>query len=173
MIDGRGDPNGAEFADAVQALFRVAYAVTAVRRATDVDYGVMPLEGVWWAHDLSLFARGERSAWQWTLMILQPDVVTAAVLEDALAKLAARKAPGRSSGCASASTTRGRPCSSCTSARSRPRRLTSSGCTRSSRPTEGYERAGKHHELYLSNPGRTAPEKLRTILRSPSPRRLL
>jgi hypothetical protein len=75
MIDGHGDPNTApEFSEAIEALYTVAYAAKfAVKRAQGgIDYGVMPLEGTFWTPDMSTFATEDKSAWAWTLMIMQP-----------------------------------------------------------------------------------------------------
>jgi hypothetical protein len=78
MVDGKGDSNTSQaYADAVEALFGLSYAIKlAVKKGPlAIDYGVMPLEGLWWADDMSDFATGERSRWQWTMMIMQPQFV--------------------------------------------------------------------------------------------------
>ena len=49
-----------------------------------IDYGVMPLEGLWWVHDMSTFISGNKDQWPWTLMIMQPDLITAALVEEAV-----------------------------------------------------------------------------------------
>ena len=99
MIDGHGDPNtAAEFSDAIEALYTVAYAAKfAVKRAPDgVDYGVMPLEGLFWAPDMSAFTTEDKSAWDWTLMIMQPDHVTDEVFGEAHRLPALKEHPDRS-----------------------------------------------------------------------------
>ena len=169
IVDGHGDPNEAsEYAEAVQALFSVSYTARfALKRAPEgFDYGVMPLEGLWWAQDMSAFTTGDKSSWDWTMMIMQPAQVTTEVFEDA--RLAAfRKKPlpaierlrleafseGRSA------------------------QLLHVGPYATEGPTiqrlhtfiadHGGEPVGKHHEIYLNDPSRTAPEKLRTIIRQP------
>ena len=78
MIDGAGDPNtSSTYQQAVECLFSVAYAVKfAVKRGPKaIDYGVMPLEGLWWADDMSAFSVGQKSSWQWCMMIMQPEMV--------------------------------------------------------------------------------------------------
>jgi len=170
MIDGHGDPNVApEYRDAVQALYAVAYAARfALKRAPDgLDYGVMPLEGLWWVPDMSAFTIEDKSAWDWTAMIMQPEQVSAEVFQAARAA-AANKKPSLEA-----------------LRRVRLERVTEGpaaqvlyrGAYADEGPTirrlhafiaeQGYERAGKHHEIYLSDPGRTAPEKLKTIIRQP------
>jgi hypothetical protein len=91
MIDGHGDPNTAvEYRDAVEALYAISYAAKfLVKGAPDeVDYVVLPLEGLWWTADMSRFSAEDKSAWDWTMMIMQPDVVTTEIFEQALAKTA-------------------------------------------------------------------------------------
>jgi hypothetical protein len=83
MIDGRGDPNTSkDYAAAVEALFTVSYTAKFMmkKRAKPVDYGVMPLEGLWWADDMAAFANADKSSWKWTMMIMQPDAVPVSVL---------------------------------------------------------------------------------------------
>ena len=73
MIDGKGDPNKApEYAKAVTALYQLAYAITfRIKKGKQaIDYGVMPLEGFWWADDMRTFSIEDKSAWKWTMMIL-------------------------------------------------------------------------------------------------------
>jgi hypothetical protein len=94
MIDGQGDPNtSAEYADAVESLFSVAYAIKfAVKRGPlAVDYGVMPLEGLWWADDMSAFTANAKSQWKWTMIITQPDFVTRDLVEEALTGVRRKK----------------------------------------------------------------------------------
>jgi hypothetical protein len=169
MIDGHGDPNTTpEFSEAIEALYTVAYtAKFAIKRAPQgIDYRVMPLEGVFWTADMSTFAAGERSAWDWTLMIMQPDQLTSEVLGQALATASEKKsldAIGRmrlevfAEGLAA--------------------QVLHIGPYAAEAPTirrlhafiaeQGYERTGKHHEIYLSDPRRAAPERLKTVLRQP------
>jgi hypothetical protein len=94
MIDGRGDPNTSkDYAAAVEALFSVSYTAKFMLRKTAEkrDYAVMPLEGLWWADDPGVFHTGDRSRWQWTMMIMQPGFVSDAVLQAAMAEVSARK----------------------------------------------------------------------------------
>ena len=96
MIDGTGDPNTSQaYNDAVEAVFSVSYtAKFAVKKGPlAIDYKVMPLEGLWWADDMSTFTVTDKSSWKWTMMIMQPDLVTRQVLDDALASVR-KKEPG-------------------------------------------------------------------------------
>ena len=78
MVDGEGDPNNSPaFAQAVEALYSLSYTLkfSLKKSPTPIDYGVMPLEGLWWADDPRVFHTADRSTWKWTAMILQPDFI--------------------------------------------------------------------------------------------------
>jgi len=169
MIDGHGDPNTSpEYSEAIEALYTIAYtAKFAVKRAPEgIDYGVMPLEGLWWTPDMSQFTTAEKSAWDWTMMIMQPDHVTTEVFEDARAK-AAEKKPLEAIGRVRLELFAEGPAA----------QIMHIGPYAAEGPTiqrlhafiaeQGYERSGKHHEIYLSDPRRSASEKLKTIVRQP------
>ena len=94
MIDGQGDPNtSSEYAQAVEALFSVSYATKfKVKNELKLcDYAVMPLEGLWWADDMSAFVTGDRASWKWTMMIMQPDFVAPEVIEEAMTETKRKK----------------------------------------------------------------------------------
>jgi hypothetical protein len=173
MIDGHGDPNTAPaYAEAIQALYSVAYTIRfALKRRPDaVDAPVMPLEGLWWTPDMATFSIEEKSAWNWTMMIVVPQQVTAEVVEDARAAAARKHEPAALD-------------------RVRLTRFAEGRCAQvmhvgpysAEGPTiaalhefiaeNGYALAGKHHEIYLGDPRRSAPDKLRTIVRQPVERR--
>lgn len=168
MIDGHGDPNTApEYAEAVQVLYAVAYAAKfAVRGAGGPDLAVMPLEGLWWAPDMSVFGTGDKGAWDWTMMIMQPDPVTPEVIGQARAA-ASSKAPA-------AALARLRVAGL---AEGRAAQVLHVGPYAAEGPTierlhafiaeQGLRRSGRHHEIYLGDPRRTAPERLRTVIRQP------
>lgn len=130
-----------------------------------IDYSVVPLEGLWWADDMSAFIRGERSQWQWTMMILQPDFVPDQVIEEAMTKV--RKA---------------KPHLDVDKVRlevfheGRAAQLLHVGPFSEEGPAiqrlhafieERSRLRGKHHEIYLSDVRRAEPAKWRTILRQP------
>ncbi len=94
MIDGRGDPNKTpEYVQAVEALFTVSYITKFMvkRGPLGIDYGVMPLEGLWWADDWSVFTSRNKAAWKWTMMIHQPNLVPDDVIHAAIADAKQRK----------------------------------------------------------------------------------
>ncbi len=92
MIDGTGDPNASEFQEAVEALYAVSFTGKfAIKQAQGIDYVVPPLEGLWWAEDMAQFSTADKDSWLWTAMIMQPEWVTAELVEDAAAQSAQKK----------------------------------------------------------------------------------
>jgi hypothetical protein len=168
MIDGHGDPNtSGEYRGAVSALFSVSYAARfALKRAGVIDFGVMPLEGLWWVSDMSAFPVDDKSAWDWTMLIMQPDEVTGDVLADAKVRAAA-KVP----------VTALKRLRLERFAEGLAAQVLHVGPYSAEGPTiaslhafiaeHGRELAGKHHEIYLGDLRRSAPEKLKTIIRQP------
>jgi hypothetical protein len=168
MIDGHGDPNTTPaYAEAVEALFSVSYtAKFTLKRATpSIDYSVMPLEGLWWADDLSVFERNNRTNWKWTMMIMQPPVVTTQVVEAAIGKVRQKKSLPLLSKLRFDDFAEGR-CAQ--TLHIGP--FTEEGPT--IQRVHDYILArgrmiGKHHEIYLSDIRRAAPSKWKTIIRQP------
>jgi hypothetical protein len=168
MIDGAGDPNTAPaYAQAVEALYGLAYAVKfLVKRQGGEDFTVMPLEGLWWAADMARFSVERKGDWQWTMMLMQPPPVTADLVEAARASAARKKAPAMLAEVRLATLIEGLAA-----------QILHLGPYAAEAPTiarlhhfideQGYAPRGHHHELYLGDPRRTAPEKLRTIVRQP------
>ena len=167
-IDGHGDPNSTqEYADAVTALFSVAYALKfRSKRELGRDLVVAPLEGLWRADDPDVFITRDKSAWSWTMLISQPDWINEEHVGKAIA--ADTKAPRQAL------------------ARLRLERMYEGKAVQILHlgsydaetatlerlhdewmPAHGLTFNGDHHEIYLSDARRTSPEKLRTILRQP------
>lgn len=170
MIDGHGDPNSAPgYAAAVEALYTVAYtAKFAVRRAPgEFDFTVMPMEGLWWVPDMATFSDQKKDDWDWTIMIMQPEQVTEAVFRES-AEAALTKKPDLPA----IANVRLEYFAEGPSAQ-----LLYTGPYSEEGPTiqrlhrfiaeQGRVLSGKHHEIYLNDARRTAPEKLKTIIRQP------
>ena len=168
-VDGEGDPNTAPaYRSAVEWLYGVSYAMKfAAKAELGKDYVVPPLEGVWWADDPMSFVMRQKDRWRWTMMIMAPDFVVPAMFENALAKTARkhRRPPPQS-------------------LRLEPydEGLSLQTLHVGSYDDEGPILArlhaevmpnremtfnGPHHEIYLSDPRRTEPARLKTILRQP------
>jgi hypothetical protein len=168
MIDGKGDPNSApEYAQAVEALFAVAYtAKFMVKKGLQaIDYAVMPLEGLWWADDMSVFIANDRTQWRWTMMILQPSFVANDVLAAAIGNVRKKKALPAVDELRLETFNEGR-CA----------QILHVGPFTEEGPT--FERlhafidarsgrVGKHHEIYLTDIRRAEPKKWKTIIRQP------
>lgn len=169
MLDGVGNPNTAPaFAEATETLYAVSYTLKFMVKKSEeaFDYVVAPLEGLWWTEDMAEFSVERKDDWLWTLLIMQPEVVTAALIEWAKAEAVRKKTlPAL--------------------ARLRFERYQEGtvaqimhiGPYAAEGPTvaklhqfiaeSGYALHGKHHEIYLSDPRRAAPEKMKTVIRQP------
>lgn len=171
MIDGTGDPNTSpEYPIALETLYALSYTLKfALKREQGLDYAVMPLEGLWWTEDMTQFRMDVRDNWKWTMMIAQPAEVTAERF-------------------AAACTAATKKIDAATLARVRLEDYHEGLCAQimhlgpysAEGPTvaalhdfiaaQGYVLTGKHHEIYLGDPRRTAPEKLKTVIRQPMAR---
>ena len=169
-IDGHGDPNTAPaYAQALEALYPVAYALKfASRRELDRDYVVPPLEGLWWAEDMEAFTTArDKSRWDWTLMILVPEWVGDPLVDEAITTVRTKKSPTR------IDDLRILPLSEGTCLQTLHVGSYDDEAPLLQRlhdeviPGQGLRLAGLHHEIYLSDARRVAPERRRTILRQP------
>jgi len=168
MIDGEGDPNTSpEYANAVDVLFSVSYAVKFIvkKGAQAIDYAVMPLEGLWWANDMSAFVTNDRSNWKWTMMIMQPSFVGTHVIQEAMREIKRKKGLSAVDALRLEDFTEG----SCA-------QILHVGPFSEEGPTIqrvhnfiGHNSAltGKHHEIYLSDIRKADPAKWKTIIRQP------
>ncbi|HZW26024.1 MAG TPA: GyrI-like domain-containing protein [Gallionella sp.] len=168
MVNGEGDPNTAPaYAEAVEALFAVSYALKFMvkKGAQAIDYGVMPLEGLWWADDMSKFSTDDKSGWKWTMMIAQPTFVDRELVDAAVAETKRKKNPAAISRLRFETYTEGR-CA----------QILHVGPFSEEGPTiaklHGFIEAaghlrGKHHEIYLSDIRKAAPANWKTIIRQP------
>lgn len=168
MIDGAGDPNVAQaYKDAVEALYAVSYALKfKIKRAQNMDYVVMPLEGLWWVDDMSKFIGLPKSEWKWTMMIMQPKFVTAKMARQVMDEVSKKKELAALSRARFEKFTEGRAA-----------QILYFGAYADEGPTiqkihahihsTGHQLHGKHHEIYLGDPRKTAPAKLKTVIRQP------
>lgn len=170
MIDGQGDPNTSEeYPASLAALYPVAYVLKfASKRELDRDYVVPPLEGLWWAEDMSVFTSSrDTSRWQWTLMLLVPDWIDDESISAAIAAVRAKSSPQRLDALRLETLVEGRCVQTLHLGPFEEEARTLEPMHRDFIPSHGLEPTGKHHEIYLSDPRRTAARKLRTILRQP------
>ncbi len=168
MVDGEGDPNTSQaFSDAIEALFALSYTVKFMikKGPMAIDYGVMPLEGLWWADDMTKFSSEDKSNWKWTVMIMQPSFATQEIIEDALVEVKKKKKMADLSKVRFESFSEGK-CA----------QTMHIGPFSDEGPTIEKlhhfidaisHRRGKHHEIYLSDIRKAAPSKWKTIVRQP------
>jgi hypothetical protein len=168
MIDGRGDPNNSQaYQDAVSTLYSLSYKLKfALKKSNSVDYGVMPLEGLWWMDDNRLFAEGHKDQWYWTMMIAQPEFITQAMIEKAKEEVKKKKDPASLKDVRFETYHEG-TCVQIMYIGSYADEHSTIMCMHDHATREGYRIDGKHHEIYLGDPNKTAPERLKTILRQP------
>lgn len=174
MVDGAGDPNNnPSFERAMQTLYGILYSLKmgwkfgkSEQPQGYVDFTVAPPEALWWMADGGDFDMSRKQDWRWTQMIMTPDFVSKKMVDAAAEELRRKKgkdavAPYRlerwkEGWCV---------------------QITHLGPYEAEAPTiekmhsfareQGYTLHGKHHEIYLNDPRRTAPEKIKTILRQP------
>jgi hypothetical protein len=169
MIDGKGNPNTSQrYREAVEALYALAYALKfkVKKGSLQIDYGVMPLEGLWWAEDMASFDVNHKEDWLWTMMIMQPEWVTKEMVEETRSEVQQKKDPPALPLIRFESFEEGASA-----------QVMHIGPFSAEGPTieglhqlieaEGHQRRGKHHEIYLSDIRRAAPEKWKTIIRQP------
>ena len=168
MIDGDGAPESQTFREALGALYSTAYTLKfMLKSANRTDFVVPPLEALWWADDLRVFHENARDEWQWTIMIMQPWYISADGLVGAVAELTKKnKRTPAHDGLSLETLEEGRAV-----------QVMHIGPYSEEGPViatmhayamaEGCKLISKHHEIYLCDPRRTAPEKLKTVLRPP------
>lgn len=171
MVDGKGDPNTSqEYIDAIETLYPVAYTIKFLcKNKYEQDFGVMPLEGLWWSEDMQDFLNGKKDNWQWTAMIMQPPEVTKEYFQEALELVKKRKVPKSLDKIRFEQYKEGRatqvlyigPYSEETETISRLHDFIKEQGGELTNTTK------HHHEIYLSDPRRVDPAKLKTIIRQP------
>lgn len=168
MLDGHGDPNTApQFQEATETLFRLSYTLKfMVKKAQGLDYAVMPLEGLWWADDPTAFMSGDKGQWRWTLLILQPEFITPELVDTAKVEAGKKKNLPLLDELRFSAWCEGEAAQMLHVGPYADEHLTIARLHAFIKD-KGYHLCGKHHEIYLSDPRRAAPEKLKTILRQP------
>ena len=170
MIDGHGDPNTAvAYQEAVAALYAVAYKLKFMsKQQLAQDYAVMPLEGLWWANDMDTFTtERDKSQWDWTMMIMQPDWLTPVMFAEATAVVQKQKALPALGQLRLESYHEGLSVQIMHTGSYDDETPTLHKLHHEFMPANGLVFNGRHHEIYLSDPRRVAPEKLKTVLRQP------
>ncbi|NOX28864.1 MAG: winged helix DNA-binding protein [Actinobacteria bacterium] len=167
MVDGHGDPGADSYQRAVEWLYSASYPIKFMsKKELGRDYIVPPMEGLWWADDTNVFADGERDSWQWTMMIMQPDWVTQEMFETGVAK-AEKKLGTPPETLRLELFDEGLSVQIMHIGPYADEGQTIARMHQEFIPANGLVENGHHHEIYLGDPRRTAPEKLKTVLRHP------
>jgi len=169
-IDGRGNPNTAPaYADAVAALYAVAYTLKfASKRDGGRDFVVAPLEGLWWSDTPANFTTHRaKDTWQWTMLISLPDWITTAAVEDARATALAKKKQPAIADVRHHTLHEGLSAQALHVGSYDDEGPLLASLHDEWLPAQGLRETGVHHEIYLSDPRRTDPAKLKTVLRQP------
>lgn len=177
MVDGKGQPEGGppehntEFQNAFSALYGIAYSIKMSYKKGDEPAGyqnfkVAPPEGLWWMEDGKAFDMKRPEEWRWTLMLRMPEFVTPEVVAGYAEQLNQKKKTSIYSNVRLEEYEEGDVV-----------QLMHIGPYDQEGPNiekmldyakeKGYQLRGKHHELYYGDPRRTAPERLKTVLRQP------
>jgi hypothetical protein len=165
-VDGRGDPaTSASFQSAMELLYGLSYTLKFALKKRGKDYSIPPLEGLWWMEGIEGFDMNRRGDWHWSLMVMQPDFITTELLAQARREVAAKRGE-------SPHAVRFEPFHEGLCAQ-----ILHVGPYSTEGPTieklhrfvevQGYLLRGRHHEIYLGDPRRSAPEKLKTLVRHP------
>ena len=168
VVPGQGAPDGAEFAEAIRALYAASYAAHfVVKKATGSAPRVMPLEGLWWVDggDGSAWFHVDRDDWRWQAMIMQPAPIDAETIDEALAKIGSKELAALDR-LRYEHWTEG-PCAQLMHVGPYSAEAPSLAVLHEAIAAAGLRAHGRHHEIYLGDPRRAAPAKLRTILRQP------
>jgi hypothetical protein len=169
MINGKGNPNTSiEYQNAVETLYAVSYAVKFLIKKSELqtDYGVMPLEGLWWVDDMQEFDINNKDNWKWIAMIMQPEIVTKEHIETAFEQVKKKKILEALSEVEFAPFQEGKSA-----------QTLYIGPFKDEGPTiekihtfiteNKSSLSGKHHEIYLSDIRKAKPENWKTIIRQP------
>lgn len=167
MVDGKGDPNNSQlFQNGLEVLYGVAYKIKFMLKSQGLDFVVPPSEGLWWMENMAEFSLANKDRWLWTLMLMQPEAVTGEIVTAAREDLSGKKALTELSSLRFERYEEGLAV-----------QILYLGAYADEGPviakmhefihSQGYEFNGKHHEIYLSDPRRTPPEKLKTVIRQP------
>jgi len=168
MVDGEGKPGNQDFQESVEALYGLSYSLKFMikKGASQIDYGVMPLEGLWWSDDMSTFSVDDKESWKWTLMIMQPKHITKKLVVEATSQLKLKKNPIALPKLRFKDFNEGQVA-----------QILHIGPFSEEGPTvdkvhsfiaeSNKQRTGKHHEIYLSDIRKADPKNWKTIIRQP------
>ena len=171
MIDGKGYPNNnPDYSDALGALYGVAYTLkfSVKKGPLQVDYKVMPLEGLWWTEDMSEFTLEDRDNWLWRMMVMVPEFITPEMVAQSVEDVHKKKNPPRLEEVRFETFEEGLSAQVFHLGPYGEVERLSVEKLHAYLKDNGYARRGRHHEIYFNSPLRTDPSKLKTIIRQPA-----
>ncbi|MFM9269076.1 GyrI-like domain-containing protein [Halomonas elongata] len=167
-ITGKGRPEGEEYQQALQSLYPVAYKIKFwVKENKHFDYVIPPLEGLWWADDLSDFIKGNRDEWRWAMMIMQPEPVTREIVELVINAVVSKRSSPNALNKVEFKTINEGECAQILHLGPFSEEGQVIQRLHEAIRNKGRSLGGKHHEIYLSDMRRVLPQKYRTIIRQP------
>ncbi|MBV1914413.1 MAG: GyrI-like domain-containing protein [Pseudomonadales bacterium] len=168
MVGGHGAPETTEYKEAIEALYSVSYTLKFMIKKGDIgiDYGVLPLEGLWWADDMSDFINDNKSKWIWTMMIMQPELVTKNLVQAAISQVRDKKNLPAIDKVKFEQFQEGK-CAQTLHVGPFSEEGPTVERVHSFIAETGNELIGKHHEIYLTDIRRAAPENWKTVIRQP------
>lgn len=172
MIDGTGNPGTSKrYQQAIEALYPLSYGIRAISKDAGIVYTVMPLEGLWSFEGQEentefLLTEADKDTFVWTLMIMQPEHITQEMFETARDVVRKKKSPilldeVRFESYHEGETVQIMHIGSYDDEGSNVKRL------HDHIAENGWSIGKKHHEIYLSDPRKVAPEKMKTVIRQP------
>jgi hypothetical protein len=165
-IEGRGAPGGEEFQDCVGALYAAAYTLKFTSKQAGKDYVVSKLEGIWWADGDPPLEDLPPEKWRWKLLIRTPDFIGKAELKEAIKKVIEKGNPGRIEDVKLEKFSEGK-CIQMLHVGPYDTEAETIEKMQEAAEAAGLTFRGRHHEVYLSDPRRVEPARLKTILRHP------
>jgi len=169
MIDGSGNPNTTPlYSKTIETLYGVSYKTKFMLKKQGIgsEYGVPPLQGLWWAENMKDFSVDKKKDWFWTMMIMQPSWVTKEHLKEAYTAASQKKELLPFDKIRLETYNEGK-CAQLMHIGPYAEEGPNIARLHNFIKDNNLKRQGKHHEIYLGDPRRTAPEKLKTIIRQP------
>ncbi|MDG2436717.1 MAG: GyrI-like domain-containing protein [Polaribacter sp.] len=165
-IMGKGEPAGTEFTKAVEALYPLAYGVKKIYKQKEMDFGVPKLEGLWWVKSDKPALEVPRNEWYWKLLIRMPDFVTNEMVNQAKIEVIKKKGIELIEKIQFAEITEGK-CVQIMHIGPYSTEPETIGLMKNFMKENGLNENGLHHEIYISDPRKTKPERMKTVLRLP------
>lgn len=168
IIEGKGNPNTSQdYKNAVEVLFGLSYIIKfMIKKSLQIDYAVMPLEGLWWINDMENFSIDKKDEWKWNAMIMQPEFITIELVEKGISELKKKKNTSAIDKVKLEKFNEGKAV-----------QILHIGPFSEEGPVisklhkfieeKGFKLSGKHHEIYLSDIRKADPKNWKTIIRQP------